>query len=180
MRVYFALLALTVVERLVEVVVSRSNARWSFARGGREVGREHFPAMVSLHVAFLFGCAVEPWLAHRTELPSYAALALVAALACHALRWWCIATLGRNWNARVIVVPGMPQVGVGPYRWLSHPNYLAVVVEGVALPAMAGAWITATVFSVLNALLLRRRIQVENAAFADLVIGDGHGILRGA
>ena len=180
MKFYYALLALTVLERLAELVVSVANARWSLARGGRETGCEHFPAMVVLHVAFLVGCAVEPWLEHRTELPPFAALAIVAALACHALRWWCVATLGRFWNTRVIVTPGQRRVETGPYRWMSHPNYLAVIVEGVALPAIAGAWITATAFTALNALLLRRRIEVEELALAGLLIGDGHGSTRSA
>ncbi|MBI5506569.1 MAG: hypothetical protein HY899_17390 [Deltaproteobacteria bacterium] len=180
MRLYFALLAATVVERLLEVVTSYSNARWSFARGGRELGREHFPAMVVLHSAFLLGCAAEPWLAGRTELASWAPLAVAAVLGCHAVRWWCIATLGRHWNTRVIVVPGMVPSEAGPYRWLAHPNYAAVVVEGIALPAIAGAWITAAGFTVLNALLLRRRIAVEDAALADLFAGDANGSTRGA
>ena len=93
-------------------------------------------------------------------------LALV--LASQALRWWCIATLGRQWNTRVIVVPGLPRVTGGPYRFLSHPNYVAVVVEGFALPLVHSAWITALVFTVLNAVLLTVRIRVENAALASL------------
>ena len=81
-------------------------------------------------------------------------LALV--VASQALRWWCIATLGRRWNTRVIVVPGLAPVTSGPYRLLPHPNYVAVVVEGVALPLVHEAWITALVFTVANAVLLDR------------------------
>ena len=91
---------------------------------------------------------------------------LAVVLAAQALRWWCIATLGRRWNTRVIVVPGLPLVRRGPYRWLSHPNYVAVVVEGFALPLVHTAWITALVFTVLNAALLTVRIRVENRALA--------------
>jgi methyltransferase len=89
-------------------------------------------------------------------------------LASQALRWWCIATLGRQWNTRVIVVPGLPRVTGGPYRLLSHPNYVAVVVEGFALPLVHSAWITATVFTVCNAALLTLRIRVESRALAAL------------
>ena len=89
-------------------------------------------------------------------------LALV--LASQALRWWCITTLGRRWNTRVIVVPGLPLVAGGPYRLLPHPNYVAVVVEGFALPLVHSAWITALVFTVCNAVLLTVRIRVENTA----------------
>jgi methyltransferase len=89
-------------------------------------------------------------------------LALV--LAGQALRWWCIATLGPRWNTRVIVVPGLAPVTAGPYRWLRHPNYLAVVVEGAALPLVHTAWVAALLFTVLNAVLLSVRIRVEDQA----------------
>jgi methyltransferase len=89
-------------------------------------------------------------------------------LSAQGLRWWCIASLGRQWNTRVIVVPGAPRVTSGPYRFLSHPNYVAVIAEGVALPMVHTAWVTAIAFSVLNAALLRTRIKVENAALARL------------
>ncbi len=91
---------------------------------------------------------------------------LVLVVASQALRWWCIATLGRRWNTRVIVVPGLPLVRSGPYRYLSHPNYVAVVVEGFALPLVHAAWVTALVFTVANAVLLSVRLRVENAALA--------------
>jgi len=171
---YFVLLALTAVERVVEMVVSLSNARWSFARGGRELGREHFPTMVALHSAFLLGCAVEPVLRGRTTLAAVWPVALVVAVGCQTLRWWCIWTLGRQWNTRVIVVPGLERVASGPYRWLRHPNYLAVVLEGVALPAVSGAWTTAVVFSIANAFLLRTRLLTENRALDLLGQGGLH------
>jgi len=168
---YAVLLAFTLVERLAELVVSLSNAQWSFERGGREYGRGHFPAMVALHAAFLAGCLLEPRITGRTVAPAIAPYALAVALACQLLRWWCIAALGRQWNTRVIVVPGLARVAGGPYRWLRHPNYLAVVVEGIALPAVGGAWITAVVFTVANAFLLRTRLATEDRALAEL----GHG-----
>lgn len=82
------------------------------------------------------------------------------------LRWWCIATLGPRWNTRILVVPGLPPVRSGPYRWLDHPNYVAVVVEGLALPLAGGAWRTAAGFGVLNAALLRVRVRAEEQALA--------------
>jgi methyltransferase len=92
-------------------------------------------------------------------------LVLIAAVAAsQGLRWWCVRTLGRQWNTRVIVVPGAGLVTAGPYRRLRHPNYVAVVVEGVALPLVHTGWLTAIAFTVLNALLLRTRLRVENAA----------------
>ena len=94
---------------------------------------------------------------------SWPMLAIV--LAAQALRWWCIATLDRQWNTRVIVIPGAIRITGGPYRFVSHPNYVAVIAEGVALPLVHAARITAVVFSMLNAALLRARIDVENAGW---------------
>ena len=94
---------------------------------------------------------------------------LVLVVLAQALRWWCIATLGPRWNTRIVVIPGLPLVAAGPYRWLRHPNYVAVVVEGVALPLVHTAWITALIFTGLNAVLLRVRISAENLALTEAV-----------
>lgn len=163
---YAALMGLTAAERLVEVRVSLRNAAWSFARGGREHGRGHYPFMVALHTGFLFACIAEAWLLERPFVPAIGIPLVLAALALQGLRWWCITTLGPRWNTRVIIVPGLPRVTGGPYRWLHHPNYVVVVAEGVILPLIHSAWLTAAAFTVLNALLLYVRIGVENAALA--------------
>ena len=164
---WFTVLVLGVgLERLAELVVSRRNARWAFDRGAQEAGRGHFPAMVLLHVGLLVGALVE---VHLLDRPFIAALGwpmLALALASQALRWWCVASLGRRWNTRVIVIPGMPLVTSGPYRWLRHPNYVAVVAEGIALPLVHTAWLTAVGFTVLNAVILVIRIRCENAALS--------------
>jgi len=161
---YVGLVAAVGLERVAELVVSRRNAAWAFARGGVEAGRGHFPTMVVLHTALLVGCVVEVLAADRPFLPALGWPMLLLVLLAQGLRWWCIATLGRQWNTRVIVVPGAGLVERGPYRWLRHPNYVAVVVEGVALPLLHTAWVTAVVFTVLNALLLRVRIRTEEDA----------------
>lgn len=161
------LVAATALERLAELVVSARHARWSFARGGVESGRAHFPAMVALHTGLLVACVAEVHLTDRPFVPLLGWATLAVVIASQALRWWCIGTLGTRWNTRVIVVPGLPLVRRGPYRWLNHPNYVAVVAEGLALPLVHTAWVTALVFTVLNAvLLLRFRIPAEERALA--------------
>lgn len=161
---YYLLILAIGIERLVELIVSKRNARWAFAHGGEEFGRGHYPVMVAIHGALLLGCIGEVWALHRPFIAwlGWPMLALVALS--QALRWWCVATLGRRWNTLVIVVPQAPLVRRGPYRWLHHPNYVAVVVEGVALPLVHTAWLTAACFTLANALLLTVRIRVENAA----------------
>jgi methyltransferase len=235
---FTVLVALVALERVAELVVSTRNAAWSKERGGIESGLGHYPFMVVLHTGLLVGALAEAWL-RRPDVPSVLAwsmLALVVAsqalrwwcittlgrrwntrvivvpgmapvrsgpyrlfrhpnyvavvvealvrrpdvppglawsmlavvVASQALRWWCIATLGRRWNTRVIVVPDLPPVTHGPYRFLSHPNYVAVVAEGLALPLVHGLWMTAVGFTVLNAVVLSVRLRVENAALAGL------------
>jgi len=169
---YTILMGAVALERLVEMVVSRKNAAWSFARGGREHGRGHFPAMVLLHTAFLFACLAEVWLLDRPFLPWLGVPLIGLAVAAQGLRWWCITTLGPRWNTRVIIVPDLPRITGGPYRFIRHPNYVAVVAEGIILPMIHTAWITAIAFTVLNAWLLTVRIRCENAALAELIGGE--------
>jgi methyltransferase len=165
---FTALILAVGLERVAELVVSNRNAAWSIARGGVESGRGHYPFMVVLHTGLLAGALVEVWVRRPDTAPVLAWSMLVLVAASQALRWWCIATLGRQWNTRVIVVPGAPRVTGGPYRWIPHPNYVAVVVEGLALPLVHSAWITAAVFTTLNGFLLATRIRAEDAALARL------------
>lgn len=161
---FTALVGLVGLERMAELVVSTRNAAWSKSRGGVETGQRHYLVMVVLHSGLLAGAVVEVWVRRPDFVPALGWPMLGLVLAAQGLRWWCIATLGPQWNTRVIVVPGLDLVHRGPYRWLSHPNYVAVVIEGFALPLVHSAWVAAVVFTVLNAVLLSVRIRVENSA----------------
>ncbi|MDG9717240.1 isoprenylcysteine carboxyl methyltransferase family protein [Streptomyces sp. DH24] len=164
---WYTLLILAVAaERVAELLVARRNAAWTLARAGVEHGRSHYPVMVVLHTGLLACCLLEPVLAHRPFLPALGWPMLALVLLAQALRWWCITTLGPYWNTRVIVVPGARLVGAGPYRFLRHPNYAAVVVEIAALPLVHSAWLSATAFTMANAMLLAVRIRCENTALA--------------
>jgi methyltransferase len=165
---YLLLIGAVAVERLAEVVVAQRNRGVSRQHGGVEFGARHYPVMVALHTALLVGCLLEPVMLHRPFIPVLGWPMLLIAVAAQALRWWCITTLRYQWNTRVIVIPGAARITGGPYRFVPHPNYVAVIVEGFALPLVHTAWITALVFSVLNAALLRTRIHVENTALASL------------
>lgn len=165
---FYVVLAAVACERVLELVVSTRNARWSLAHGGVETGRRHYPVMVVLHVSLLGGCVLEVQALHRPFVARLGLLALAVVLLSQLLRWWCITTLGRQWSTRVLVVPGLQRVVRGPYRWWRHPNYAAVVAEGLALPLVHSAWITALVFSVLNFWLLRVRLGVEERALREL------------
>ena len=166
---YVVLVAAVGLERVAELVVSKRNAAWAFERGGRESGRGHYPVMVVLHTALLVGAVVEVVVLDRGFHPLLGWTMLALVVGSQALRWWCIRTLGHQWNTRVVVVPGAGRVTHGPYRWFAHPNYVAVVVEGVALPLVHTAWVTALVFTVLDAALLTVRLRAEERALAELV-----------
>ncbi|MEU4167069.1 isoprenylcysteine carboxylmethyltransferase family protein [Streptomyces sp. NPDC026665] len=170
---YALLVAAVAAERVGELVVARRNERRSRARGAIEAGRGHYPAMVALHTALLLGCPAEVWLADRPFVPALGWSMLAVLAGAQALRWWCIATLGFRWNTRVIVVPGLPLVARGPYRVLRHPNYVAVVAEGVALPLVHTAWVTAVAFTLANAAVLTVRIRCENRALAGVAPSFG-------
>lgn len=161
---YIGFLLLVCVERLFELRLSRRHADSALRAGGIEVGQGHFTAMKVLHTTFLLACAGEAIVAGRPFEPWLGVPMLVAALAAQVLRYAAIYTLGEAWNVRVIVVPGRPAVHHGIYRFVRHPNYVAVAIEGVALPMIYGSWITAVSFTVLNAMLLRVRIRCEEEA----------------
>ena len=161
---FLLLLAATAFERLVELALSRRNGAWSFARGGKEYGRGHYPLMVVLHVGLLVGAAAEVLFLSRPFVPVLGWPMLALALAAQALRWTAVGALGTHWTTRVIVVPGHGRIRSGPYRFVRHPNYLAVVLEGFALPLVHSAWLTATLFTVANLPLLAVRIRCEEQA----------------
>lgn len=165
---YSLLIGVIAVERVGELVVSQHNRAWSQLNGGTEFGAGHYPAMVALHVGLLGCCVVEPLVLHRPFIPTLGWPMLAVVVGAQILRWWCITALGPQWNTRVIVVPGANRITRGPYRLFAHPNYVAVVLEGIALPLVHTAWLTACAFTVLNAALLRTRIKVENTALASL------------
>lgn len=164
-RWLYAILVLMVAcERGIELLVSRRNIRRILARGGVEVGAADYKAMVVLHASFLLACPAEVFLLGRPLLPVWAVCMSALLAGTMALRYWVVATLGDRWNTRVVYVPGEPPLSGGPYRFLRHPNYLAVTLEIVALPMIHTAWITAIVFSIGNAFVLQARLRTENAA----------------
>lgn len=156
-------------QRLLELAWSRRNERRLRARGAVEHGRAHYPAMVLLHAGWLVGMAVEPMVATRTPGRGVRRVAWAALLIVQPLRYWAIASLGDRWTTRVLVPPGEAPVRSGPYRYVSHPNYVAVLVEIASAPLAVGAWRTALVGTILDGVVLRRRIAVESAALPSSV-----------
>ena len=163
--------ALVAAQRLLELLLARRNERKARAKGAVEWGRGHYPFIVALHSLWLVSTLVEGVL-RGPELPPYWPVPLALFLLAQPLRYWAIFSLGENWNTKILVVPGAKMVKRGPYRYLNHPNYVAVVVEILAFPLVFGAWATALVFTSLNAALLSVRMREENRALAGLTRSD--------
>ncbi len=164
--VLWALIGVVAVQRVSELRLARRNEAWARAQGAREHGASHYPAFFLLHGAWLLLWPLEAWRGGPTLAGGWWLWLLLFAAA-EALRYWAIGTLGSRWNTRILVIPGLSPISRGPYRWLRHPNYVAVVIELAALPLVFGAWRTALVVGAANlALLLGVRIPAEMRALA--------------
>ena len=155
--------------RVSELILSSRHTRRLLARGAREHGHGHYPLLVVLHALFPVALVVEV-IVLGARPNALAPLWLALWLGAQGMRYVSIRALGERWTTRVLVLPGAPLVRRGPYRWLRHPNYLAVVVELLAAPLIFGAWRTALVFSLANLPLLRVRIRCEEHAMAAAVV----------
>jgi methyltransferase len=162
-RLYLALVVAVGIGRLVEMRISRARQRALAARGATRAPDPGFPLMVLLHGGILVGCALEVGLGERPFRAAVGIPALALFALANALRWWVIATLGPHWNVQVVRSQALGVVTGGPYRFVRHPNYLAVFVELLALPLVHGAYVTAAVGAILHVLVLRRRIALEES-----------------
>jgi methyltransferase len=165
--VYTALVGVVAVQRGVELAIARRNSRRLLARGGLESGQGHYGWMVLLHGAFLVACPMEVWLWQRPLLPPLAVVMAALLGVATIVRIQAIRALGDRWTTRVIHLPGAEPVVTGPYRWLRHPNYLAVMLEILALPLLHTAAVSAVVFSAANGILLAIRIRTEERALSE-------------
>jgi len=160
MTLSLIVLGLVTLQRAGELALARYNTARLLVRGAREIGGGHYPLMVAMHACWLL--SLWAWgYDQRVNLPALAAFVVL-----QGFRGWVVATLGSRWTTRIIVLPGAPLVTTGPYRYLSHPNYVVVAAEIAVLPLALGLPLTALVFTVLNALVLGIRIRAENNALA--------------
>jgi len=158
MTLAILILTLVTLQRLSELWIAKRNTAWLLEQGAREAAPEHYPLIVLLHGAWLIGL----WFLAYDLQPMFAWLGLFILL--QAARVWVLATLGRRWTTRIIVLPDAPLVKDGPFRFVSHPNYCVVVAEIFVLPMVFGLVWYALLFSVLNAIVLTIRIRAENQA----------------
>jgi methyltransferase len=161
-RMGYTLLLIAVgLGRLIEMGVSRRRQRTLLREGIDKVPERHFGAMVLLHTSVLAGAALEVWLLKRPFVRLLALPMALLFLLANVLRWWVIATLAEHWNVQVMNSIGRGVVTHGPYRWIRHPNYVAVFLELLALPLIHSAWLTALLGSLAHSWVLWQRISTE-------------------
>lgn len=154
-----------VFQRITELIIAKSNEQWMKERGGIEKGQQHYKWFIYLHIMFFIFLIVEViYSSHRVEqLNRYLFLLFIVA---QVTRVWCIYTLGRFWNTKVIVIPKLAIIKKGPYKYVKHPNYIIVAVELALIPLMFGAYLTALIFPILHIILIRIRVPIEEKALA--------------
>jgi methyltransferase len=160
---FFVLFSCLILLRLGELILAERNRRWAMAQGGLESDRRQYIVIVAVHSLFYLSLWLEwKYWSHGWNAlwPIWLGLLAFAQL----VRFWAILSLGRRWNTRIIVLPQTKLVTRGPYRFIRHPNYLAIILEFVAIPVLCGAYGTAVVFSLANAWILARRIPQEERA----------------
>lgn len=164
---FVAVIAIVGIQRITELRLAKRNEAWARSQGAREFGARHYPLFFMLHGGWGLGWITEAALRGPTLSNHWWAWAAGFAVA-EALRYWAIATLGNRWNTRILVIEGLPAIRRGPYRFLAHPNYLAVAIELACIPMIFGAVWTALIASALNAVvLLGVRIPAEARALRE-------------
>ncbi|MCE2504700.1 MAG: hypothetical protein J4G05_11695 [Chlorobi bacterium] len=161
------LIPLAILQRLWELRISKRNDRRLRAEGAIEFGKDHYPAIVVLHTLWFAAMIAEIVLLSRPVNPFWPVL-LPAWLFAQGLRYWTLRTLGSRWTTRVLVLLGERLIVTGPFKYIRHPNYLAIVVEILVLPLVFSCYVTAITFSLVNAVLLWIRIRTEERAWREL------------
>lgn len=161
---FWGLIIAIATQRVTELRLAKRNLEWALAQGGRLIEEPHYWMFFALHGGWLLAWPLEAYL-RGLQLGIAWPAWLLGFAAAEALRYWAIASLGTRWNTKIVVIDGAPLIRRGPYRFMPHPNYVAVALELLCVPMIFGAWITALVCTLLNAaLLLGLRIPAEVAA----------------
>lgn len=164
---FTGVITFVIVQRIVELYIAKRNTRYAKSIGGYEIGKEHYPVLVLLHLGFLASIILETKIRSNFRIipiPGFLIIFFIAQV----LRVWVLACLGKMWNTRIIIIPNSKPVTCGPYRYLKHPNYLIVISEIATLPLAFGAIWTAVIFSVLNILILKKRINIEEGGLKQI------------
>ncbi|WP_078551354.1 isoprenylcysteine carboxyl methyltransferase family protein [Bacillus alkalicellulosilyticus] len=164
---FLFIIIIVVIQRLVELLIANRNAKWMKAQGGIEIGASHYKYIVFLHISFFISLLIEG-LRTTSEMTSWWWIPFILFVIAQIGRVWSLSSLGKYWNTRIIILPGAKVVAKGPYRFMRHPNYVIVATEIIVLPIMFQAYVTAIVFTILNAIILSIRIREEENGLRSL------------
>lgn len=167
MIIFFVCIGAVIVQRMGELIVAKRHSKKMFEKGAVEIDRKGYIFIVCMHSGFFIVMILEFIFLNRNLNLYWYLLAFIFVLA-QALRYWAIKSLGINWNTRIIVLKGSMQITSGPYKYINHPNYIAVETELIILPLIFSCYITSLIFGVLNFFVLKRRIKIENKALKQI------------
>lgn len=171
MTIFLIFFTVLIIQRLLELNLARLNEKKARLRGAIEYDKKGYYVIVFFHVLFLISLTIEK-IFFTADPNTLWPVFLSAFLLAQVLRYWSIAALGESWNTKVLVIPGNKRVNTGPYKFLTHPNYISVSIELAAIPLMFSCFITAFVFTCVNFLLLARRIKIEEMAIKENLIDN--------
>lgn len=157
---FYALIGLLLSERVAELVIAYKNEKWILSQGGEEHNIFFSKLIVLFHICWFMAFIAEAFVRQSQSLAPGGVIAVVF-FALQYGRYWCISSLGKFWNTKVLVLPDAQLTRRGPYKWLKHPNYAIVVIEIFLYPALFGCWWAASIGGVVNIFLLQQRIKQE-------------------
>lgn len=160
---FWIFLAILVSQRLLELLLARRNEQIIRSKGALEFDRGGYKFIVAMHVAFFISLVIENFLLQR-ELNRFWVLFISILLIAEALRYWAISSLGIYWNTKILIIPNSCLITKGPYKYLKHPNYMAVIIEIAVIPLIFSCYLTSMIFSIINFVLVLRRIEIEENA----------------
>lgn len=167
MKLFWIIITILALQRIIELLIARRNERFVRSKGAKEYDAKGYNIIVFIHIGFFISLTLEYLLLAKTLSPFWPPLLVLIILA-QILRYWAIGSLGYFWNTKILITPNTKAVNTGPYKYMKHPNYLAVVIEIALIPLIFSCYITAVLFTILNAFILRRRIRIEERALSTL------------
>ncbi|MGB2691502.1 MAG: isoprenylcysteine carboxylmethyltransferase family protein [Thermodesulfobacteriota bacterium] len=167
MNLFWIIIAILAIQRLIELLIARRNERIVKSNGAREYDQKGYKLIVLMHIAF-FISLISEYVFFGKTLNHYWIPLVILFLLAQALRYWAITSLGYYWNTKILVTPNTSPISRGPYKYIRHPNYLAVIVEIAVIPLIFSCYLTSIIFTILNLIVLRRRIQIEEQALSTL------------
>ncbi|WP_036843565.1 isoprenylcysteine carboxyl methyltransferase family protein [Pontibacillus marinus] len=163
--IFIIIFLLIVLQRIVEVIIAKQNEKWMKNRGAIEHHSDHYKWIVLVHTLFFFSIMIEAF-GEELVLNQWKGLLLLLFVCAQAFRVWCLVSLGRYWNTKIIVLPEAELVTRGPYKFMKHPNYVVVAIEFILIPLLFNAYATAFIFPILHGVLMKIRIPYEEKALS--------------